>query len=110
MGDDAVFSGGESQRLPVARALLADAPVLVLDEATSFADPESEAAVQQALSALASGRTLLVIAHRLATVQGADHIVVLDDGRIAEQGTHDELLSLGGRYARMWALQKGDAR
>ncbi|MET9969834.1 ABC transporter ATP-binding protein [Streptomyces sp. NPDC006356] len=110
VGDDAVLSGGESQRLAVARALLADAPVLVLDEATSFADPESEAAVQQALSSLAAGRTLLVIAHRLATVQGADHIVVLDDGRIGEQGTHDELLSLGGHYARMWALQKGDAR
>ena len=111
IGEDAVLSGGESQRLSVARALLADAPVLVLDEATSFADPESEAAVQQALSALAAGRTLLVIAHRLATVRDADHIVVLDGGRIAEQGTHAELLALDGRYARMWALQqKGTAR
>ncbi|WDV50228.1 ABC transporter ATP-binding protein [Streptomyces coeruleorubidus] len=111
VGEDAVLSGGESQRLSVARALLADAPVLVLDEATSFADPESEAAVQQALSALAAGRTLLVIAHRLATVRDADHIVVLDGGRIAEQGTHAELLALDGRYARMWAIQqKGTAR
>ncbi|QOV33348.1 ABC transporter ATP-binding protein [Streptomyces ferrugineus] len=111
IGEDAVLSGGESQRLSVARALLADAPVLVLDEATSFADPESEAAVQQALSALAAGRTLLVIAHRLATVRDADRIVVLDGGRIVEQGTHTELLDLDGRYAHMWALQqKGVAR
>ncbi|WP_055725432.1 ABC transporter ATP-binding protein, partial [Streptomyces niveiscabiei] len=111
IGEDAVLSGGEAQRLSVARALLADAPVLVLDEATSFADPESEAAVQQALSALAAGRTLLVIAHRLATVRDADHIVVLDGGRVAEQGTHTELLDLDGRYAHLWALQqKGTAR
>jgi ATP-binding cassette, subfamily B, bacterial IrtA/YbtP len=102
VGEDAVLSGGEAQRVSIARALLADAPVLVLDEATAFADPESEAAIQDALSELAGGRTLLVIAHRLSTITGADRIVVLDDGRVAESGTHERLLAAGGRYARMW--------
>ncbi|MGE0299971.1 ABC transporter ATP-binding protein [Pseudonocardia sp.] len=102
IGEDAQLSGGEAQRVSIARALLADTPVLVLDEATAFADPESEAAIQDALSELARGRTLLVVAHRLTTITGADRIAVLDAGAVVEAGTHDELLAAGGRYARMW--------
>lgn len=103
--DGAGLSGGERQRLAIARAILQDAPVVVLDEATAHADPESETEVQQALSALAADKTVIVIAHRLHTVQRADRIVVLDGGRVAESGTHDELLSAGGRYARLWRTQ-----
>lgn len=104
----AYLSGGEVQRLMLARAILKDAPVVVLDEATAFADPENEAKIQSALSRLArgrdgGGRTVLMIAHRLSTVRNADRIVVLSEGRVAEQGTHDELLALGGLYSRMWA-------
>ena len=102
VGEDAHFSGGEAQRVSIARALLADTPILVLDEATAFADPDSEAQIQAALSRLIEGRTVLVIAHRLGSVVGADNIVVLDDGRVAEQGRHDELIDRGGQYARMW--------
>ncbi|WP_415852712.1 ATP-binding cassette domain-containing protein, partial [Streptomyces albus] len=103
---DARFSGGEAQRLTIARALLADTPVLVLDEATAYADPESEAQIQDALSTLVRGRTVLVVAHRLSTITGADRIAVLDGGRLVEQGTHTELLAAGGRYARMWAAHR----
>lgn len=106
LGEGTQLSGGEAQRLSIARALLGDPPVVVLDEATAFADPGSEALIQDALSALAGGRTLLVIAHRLATVAGADRIVVLDGGRITEQGRHEELLKAGGRYTRMWRAQE----
>lgn len=103
VGEDAQLSGGESQRVGIARAVLLDAPVLVLDEATAAADAGNEAAIQAALSRFAQGRTLMVIAHRLDTVMHADRIVVLDDGAIAEQGTHAQLLALQGRYARLWA-------
>lgn len=102
IGDDAVFSGGEAQRVSIARTLLADTPVLILDEATSHADPESEALIQDALSALARGRTVLVIAHRLASISGVDQIVVLDQGRVLESGCHEQLLKANGAYARMW--------
>ncbi|WP_273396632.1 ABC transporter ATP-binding protein [Thermophilibacter mediterraneus] len=102
------LSGGEVQRLMLARAILKDAPIVVLDEATAFADPENEVKIQVAFRRLARGRdgaprTVLMVAHRLSTVRNADKIVVLDRGRVAEQGTHDELLSAGGLYARMWA-------
>lgn len=102
LGPDAALSGGERQRLTIARAILADTPVLVLDEATAFADPESEHLVQQALTRLTAGRTVLVIAHRLHTITGVDRIVVLDHGRIAQTGTHTQLLALDGRYRQLW--------
>ncbi|WP_367597485.1 ABC transporter ATP-binding protein [Pseudomonas fulva] len=102
IGEDAIFSGGEAQRVSIARTLLADTPVLVLDEATSHADPESEALIQDALSALAKGRTVLVIAHRLASITGVDQIVVLDQGKVLECGRHHDLLQADGAYARLW--------
>lgn len=97
------LSGGEVQRLMLARAILKQADIVVLDEATAFADPENEALIQKAFNKLTQGRTVLMIAHRLSTVRNADCIVVLSEGRVAEQGTHKELLDYGGLYARMWA-------
>ena len=99
------LSGGERQRLCIARAILKDAPILILDEATSSLDSESELEVQKALENLMKGRTTLVIAHRLSTVKNADHIVTLVQGRIVEEGTHEELLRKGGEYRRLYELQ-----
>lgn len=97
------LSGGEQQRVALARAILKDAPIVVLDEATAFADPENEALIQAAFEQLLAGRTVVMIAHRLSTVVDADQIVVLDAGRVAERGTHAELVAASGLYARMWA-------
>jgi len=102
------LSGGERQRLAIARALLKNAPILILDEATSSLDTESEAAVQAALANLMEGRTVLVIAHRLSTVRRADRIAVMEDGRITQMGSHDELLAQGGTYSRLYHLQFGE--
>ncbi|WP_039795481.1 ABC transporter ATP-binding protein [Nocardia araoensis] len=106
LGVDATLSGGEAQRLSIARALLADTPVLVLDEATAFADPESEAAVQDALAVLVAGRTVLVIAHRLHTITSVDRILVLERGRLVEQGDHASLVAAGGAYQRLWEINE----
>jgi ATP-binding cassette subfamily B protein len=95
------FSGGEKQRIAIARTILRNPPVLVLDEATSALDNETERAVQQALDDLTEGRTTIVIAHRLSTIRDADQIVVLNKGEIVERGTHDSLVELGGHYARL---------
>lgn len=103
------LSGGEGQRIAIARAILSDAPVVVLDEATAFADPENERSIQQAFEKLMDGKAVLMIAHRMRTVAGADHIVVIDDGRVVEEGDHGHLLEQGGLYARLWSLQHESA-
>ncbi|MDN5964243.1 MAG: ATP-binding cassette domain-containing protein, partial [Actinomyces sp.] len=105
--EDTLLSGGQAQRVAIACALVADAPILILDEATAFTDPESEAEIQQALNRLVTGRTVLVIAHRPASVVGADRIVVLERGRIVAQGTHEEL-SAEPHYAALWRMSAGE--
>jgi subfamily B ATP-binding cassette protein MsbA len=103
-----MLSGGQKQRIAIARAILRDAPILLLDEATSALDTRSEAMVQSALDRLAHGRTTLVIAHRLSTVRSADSIVVMEAGRVVDQGSHEALLARGGLYADLHALQFRD--
>lgn len=100
------LSGGERQRISIARALLKDAPIVLLDEATASLDPENEVLIQQAISALIQNRTVIVIAHRLKTVAGANKIVVLEDGKLLEQGTHEELLNKNGLYSKLWHIQQ----
>ena len=100
------LSGGERQRISIARALLKDAPIILLDEATASLDAENETQIQAALSRLIQNKTVLVIAHRMRTVEGADKLVLLKDGRVAEQGTPAELKAKGGLYARMCELQQ----
>jgi subfamily B ATP-binding cassette protein MsbA len=100
-----LLSGGQRQRVAIARAILKDAPVLILDEATSSLDVESEHLVQTALGELLKGRTTLVIAHRLSTIEGADRIIVMDEGRIVESGTHAALIAAGGTYAALHRMQ-----
>ena len=103
------LSGGQRQRIAIARAVLKDAPVLVLDEATSNVDNETEAALKRSIETISEGRTTLIIAHRLSTVRNADAIAVIGDGRISETGTHEELLESSGLYSRLWAVQTGEA-
>lgn len=101
------LSGGQRQRVALARAFLKDAPILILDEATSALDSEVEASIQSALDQVMEGKTVLAIAHRLSTIARMDRIVVLDDGRIVEEGSHEELLEAAGLYARFWHRQSG---
>jgi ATP-binding cassette subfamily B multidrug efflux pump len=101
------LSGGQRQRIAIARVILKDAPILVLDEATSALDSEVEAAIQSQLQVLMRGKTVIAIAHRLSTIAALDRLVVIEQGRIVEQGTHAELLELGGEYAKLWLRQSG---
>ncbi len=101
------LSGGQRQRVAIARAVLRDAPVLLLDEATSALDSESEAHIQDALWSMMQGRTAIAVAHRLSTVAGMDRLIVLDRGRVVEEGSHAELLARDGGYAQLWRRQSG---
>jgi ATP-binding cassette, subfamily B, multidrug efflux pump len=101
------LSGGQRQRIALARVILKDAPILVLDEATSALDSEVEAAIQGSLATLMRGKTVIAIAHRLSTIAALDRLIVLDRGRVVEEGTHAELLTRGGLYARLWHRQSG---
>ena len=102
------LSGGEKQRVGIARTLLKNPPILILDEATSALDSETEASIQGALKRAGEGRTVITIAHRLSTIADADRIIVLEDGHVAEEGTHDALLDSNGRYATLWHRQMQD--
>ena len=106
-GGGAHLSGGERQRIAIARAMLKDAPVVILDEATAYIDPENEAVIQQAVTRLVKGKTVIVIAHRLSTITDADQIFVIEKGRIAAKGTHKELLDSSGLYREMWSAHMG---
>ena len=113
-GSGGHLSGGERQRIAIARAMLKDAPIVILDEATAYTDPENEAIIQASVARLIKGKTLIVIAHRLSTITDSDKIFVIEDGKINSSGTHDELLKMNGLYAKMWqahivAKDKGGA-
>jgi ABC-type multidrug transport system fused ATPase/permease subunit len=106
-GKSTLVSGGQRQRIAIARVMLEDAPVLLLDEATSALDSEVEAAIQQSLYRLMEGKTVIAIAHRLSTIAAMDRLLVIEKGRIVEEGSHDSLLARNGLYARLWAHQSG---
>ena len=96
------LSGGERQRIAIARAIIKNSPIIVLDEATAFSDPENEYLIQKAFEKLMQGKTVIIIAHRLSTIRNADKIIVMEKGHLVEEGKHDELVAAGGRYAQMW--------